>query len=184
MTGQRRKPALDPEDERLWRYATRNVQPLGPGHQKERAESLTPARPALKPSRVNLSLPPQPLPPPPNPRTEPLEGPANRQWARRMGRGDMAIDARLDLHGLTQAAAHTRLMRFLAQAAARDQRVLLVITGKGKSGEGERGILRRALPMWLRDSAVSNRILSVSAAHPRHGGAGAFYVILRRQRDG
>jgi len=119
-----------------------------------------------------------------------MEGPANRQWARRLARGDLAIDARLDLHGLTQASAHARLERFLAHAQARNFRVLLVITGKGgdggrTSGNGgsERGVLRRAVPRWLRESAMSAQILSISAAHPRHGGSGAYYVILRRRRD-
>jgi DNA-nicking Smr family endonuclease len=103
-----------------------------------------------------------------------------------MRRGDVAIDARLDLHGLTQAEAHSRLLRFVSMAVAQQLRVLLVITGKGSrsdSGGRETGVLRRNLPHWLKQSGMSANILAITPAHPRHGGGGAYYVALRRARD-
>ena len=108
-----------------------------------------------------------------------------------MRRGDVAIDARLDLHGLTQAEAHSRLLRFVSIAVAQKLRVLLVITGKGsRSGRDggrennrETGVLRRNLPHWLKQSGMSANILAITPAHPRHGGSGAYYVALRRARD-
>lgn len=181
MTGKRRKARLSAEDEQIWRYAMRNVKPLHGGPKTGSGGTAQP-RPPLKPARPAFAVPNQPAAPPV--RHEPLNGPANRQWARRMGRGDMAIDARIDLHGLSQAAAHARLMRFLAHAQARDLRVLLVITGKGGQGkaDGERGVLRRVMPQWIRESAAGSHVLSISSAHPRHGGTGAYYVVLRRRR--
>ena len=94
-------------------------------------------------------------------------------------RGDMPIDGRLDLHGLTQARAHRALDHFIDQAVGRSARTLLVITGKGVGGDG---VLRQMMPRWLADGAHTTRVLRVEPAHAKHGGSGAWYVYLRRRR--
>jgi DNA-nicking Smr family endonuclease len=99
----------------------------------------------------------------------------------------MAIDGRLDLHGLTQAEAHDRLSGFVKAAQARGKRVLLVITGKGYKAPnsqhgGESGVLRRAVPRWLNAPDLRPLVLAIHAAQPRHGGEGALYVLLKRNR--
>jgi DNA-nicking Smr family endonuclease len=93
----------------------------------------------------------------------------------------MDIDRRLDLHGMTQDAAHAALDRAIASAWRDGLRMLLVITGKGSAKDGG-GVLRRNLPRWLSVGANAPRVLRIEPARPQHGGNGAFYVLLRRQR--
>jgi DNA-nicking Smr family endonuclease len=95
-------------------------------------------------------------------------------------RGKQAIDARLDLHGLTQSEAHGALLRFLHNAQARDARLVLVITGKGRGGEP--GVLRRQVPQWLGLPELRSLVVGFEDAGARHGGEGALYVRLRRAR--
>lgn len=108
---------------------------------------------------------------------------------RRLVNGAVAIDDRLDLHGMTQDAAHSALRHFLFGARARGARIVLVITGKGKTrGPGtdphDRGVLRRAVPHWLADPTLRELVIGFEEAHLAHGGAGAIYVRLRRLRTG
>ena len=106
---------------------------------------------------------------------------------RRMKRGKMEVEGRIDLHGLTLSAAHPRLMSFVFSAHASGKRLVLVITGKGRDRDDggpipeRRGILRHQVPHWLNDGALRPIILQVTTAHQRHGGSGAFYVYLRRK---
>jgi DNA-nicking Smr family endonuclease len=99
---------------------------------------------------------------------------------RGVARGKQAIDARLDLHGLTQSEAHSALLRFLRNAQALDARLLLVITGKGRGGEP--GVLRRQVPQWLSLPEFRTFVVGFEDAHITHGGEGALYVRLRRSR--
>ncbi len=114
----------------------------------------------------------------------PSLAPIDDRTKRRLVRGSMVIDDRLDLHGLTQDAAHATLRHFLVGARARGARIVLVITGKGKTGlAGEvhdRGVLRRAVPHWLADPNLRGIVVGFEEAHLAHGGAGAIYVRLRR----
>ena len=105
----------------------------------------------------------------------------DRRTAERLRRGQLAIDARLDLHGHTQEEAHRALIAFVEMAWQRRARCVLVITGKGRSAEGA-GVLRAAVPRWLNAEAVRARILAFAPAQAKDGGAGALYVLLRRQR--
>jgi DNA-nicking Smr family endonuclease len=104
---------------------------------------------------------------------------------RGVARGKQPIDARLDLHGLTQHEAHGALLRFLATASARGARLVLVITGKGKRGDGderERGVLRRQVPQWLGLPEFRDFVVGFEDAAIAHGGEGALYVRVRRNR--
>lgn len=107
---------------------------------------------------------------------------------RRMRRGSLAPEAKIDLHGMTRAAAHAALAAFIGDAAARGLRLVLVVTGKGRRAAGggpipeEAGALRREVPIWLRAPHLAGHVLQVDIAHRRHGGSGAYYVYLRRRR--
>lgn len=106
----------------------------------------------------------------------------------RMSRGKLQPESRLDLHGMTLAEAHRELVRFVTTAHAKGQRLVLVITGKGKRGDDggtvpqRMGILKHQVPHWLTMSPLAQLILQVADAHLKHGGGGALYVYLRRLR--
>ncbi len=104
--------------------------------------------------------------------------------ARALARGKRAPEAALDLHGMTLVAAERAVSRFLATAAAEGRRVVLIVTGKGLRLEGGRmfgGRIRAEFPGWLERADNRALIAGVRTAHPRHGGSGAFYVLLRRR---
>lgn len=110
----------------------------------------------------------------------------DRRTSERLRKGSREPDARIDLHGMTAERAHMACLRFVAAGLARQDRVLLVVTGKGKRDEyghlTARGILRQSLPGWLRASPLGPSIIGIFQAHARHGGTGAFYVYLKRPR--
>jgi DNA-nicking Smr family endonuclease len=110
----------------------------------------------------------------------------DRRQKQRLARGTEAIDGRIDLHGKTQSEAHASLLGFLRRAQTEGARFVLVITGKGRTSgpgpSGERGILRRQVPLWLRLPEFRLLVLAVEDAHAAHGGEGALYVRLRRAR--
>lgn len=101
---------------------------------------------------------------------------------KKMQRGKLAPDARIDLHGMTAANAHSVLTSFILNAHGRGDRLILVITGKGRKADGQRGVLRQSVPRWLSLAPLSQIVLQVTPANQRHGGEGAYYVYLKRQR--
>jgi DNA-nicking Smr family endonuclease len=108
----------------------------------------------------------------------------DRDVDRALSKGRRAIEAKLDLHGMTLAAAERAVTRFIAEASEQNRRVVLIVTGKGLRLEGGRvfgGRIRAEFPGWLERSENRARIAGVRTAHPRHGGSGAFYVLLRRR---
>ncbi len=108
----------------------------------------------------------------------------DRDVDRALSKGKRAIEAKLDLHGMTLAAAERAVARFIAEASERNHRVVLIVTGKGVRLEGGRvfgGRIRAEFPGWLERAENRARVAGVRAAHPRHGGSGAFYVLLRRR---
>lgn len=115
----------------------------------------------------------------------------DKRLKQRFQRGELPIEARIDLHGLTLANAERALSKFLRDGVAQQKRCLLVITGKGSvRGEDEigilqkgRGVLRAWLPDYLKRGPWRDQILGVTPARQEMGGAGAFYVLLRRQRE-
>jgi DNA-nicking Smr family endonuclease len=117
-----------------------------------------------------------------------------RRKARRIASGTIEIEARLDLHGLTQSDAHARLIGFLKSASARGLRTVLVITGKGGGRQPsardaawweseEVGILRRSVPRWLAEPPLRGLVIGSQLAAPHHGGEGALYILLRRRPE-
>ena len=131
---------------------------------------------------------PQPKRPPgrPAPPSPPLLAPIERRLKRELARGRGAIDAALDLHGLTQPEAHQALRGFLRHSQARGARLVIVVTGKGGPLDEPggwphgRGVLRRLTPHWLREPDLRSVVLGFEEAGRAHGGSGALYVRLRR----
>lgn len=106
----------------------------------------------------------------------------DRRTAERLRKGARTPDSRIDLHGMSAERAHMACLRFLADASRRGDRVVLVITGKGRRDGSGRGVLRESLPGWLRASPLGHSVVGIYQAHRRHGGEGAFYVYLKRHR--
>ena len=102
----------------------------------------------------------------------------DRSNARRLRQGRMDIDDIIDLHGMTQAEAQTRLRSFIQRAAFSGNRTVLIITGKGRAGQG---ILRARVPEWLKEPPLSQLVIAISDAQPGDGGTGALYVRLKRK---
>ena len=100
----------------------------------------------------------------------------------RLRRGQVNIEARLDLHGMNRTTAHAALCRFLEQAYTAGTKIVLVVTGKGLRQGGEIGVLRRAVPTWLNEESIRPWVHAFDHAAPRDGGEGALYIVMRRMR--
>jgi DNA-nicking Smr family endonuclease len=180
----RRPPKADhadhAEDVELWRRVARDIAPL-PGRTLHPDRGRL-ARNAARTAAVQSAAPAAPTKPPAKstpPAPPPLDNFAgvDRATAERLKRGRRAIEARLDLHGMTQAEAHRALSGFVAGSRTGGRRCVLVITGHGRiSG----GVLKSAVPRWLHEPEMRRHVLAIAPARPQHGGAGALYVLLRR----
>ena len=168
---------LSPDDAELWRRVARDIAPL-PGRSLPE-DRLRPARNAPDTGAVQPSAPikpsgaPAPAPPPPLDRFAGVD----RATAERLRRGQRDIEARLDLHGMTQAEAHRALHGFVSGSRAAGRRCVLVITGHGRSSGG---ILKSAVPRWLHEPDLRRDVLAIAPARPQHGGSGALYLLLRK----
>ncbi len=213
-------PAADSPDEgddgeRLWKRIAggvtplkdtrhkRHVPPAGPADIGDRAQR--PAKPAASDAgRKPAGVMPPPLPPrraaaPPGPPPlvpGQLTG-LDRRSGEKLRKGQMAVEAKLDLHGMTQEGAHASVVRFVESQHAAGARCVLIVTGKGGRGSdpfqrraapgrftfsGGRGILKEALPLWLNEPRLRPHIVAVQPASRAHGGEGAVYVLLKRKR--
>jgi DNA-nicking Smr family endonuclease len=173
-------------DSELWERVTRSAKPLGRGRAASHADR--PKKESQRETAKGEALAPKPAPkalakPAPTARGEVL----NRQTARALERGRLAVEARLDLHGMRQREAHAALRRFLKSAQGKGRRHVLVITGRGVEPDArrsfyeadERGVLRQAVPHWLEQPDLAPLVVSYSEAPRRLGGEGALYVRLR-----
>jgi DNA-nicking Smr family endonuclease len=180
----RRKRNLSEEERALWESVAKQIKPL---RKKPRAAKAEGAPAAEAPVAAKAAVPPKPLPSvkiprmatPPAPPLVPL----GRRERAQLSRGRKEIDARLDLHGMTQTRAHRALSGFLLRAHREGLTFVLVITGKGKMGaESERGVLRRQVPQWLSLPEFRSLVVGFEEAHIGHGGEGALYVRIRRSK--
>jgi DNA-nicking Smr family endonuclease len=178
--GKPRRRKLSDEERTLWSRITRSVAPLR-RKAVEPAEAASTTRKTTAAPTVRAHAPVRTPAPPtkPAPSVEPLD----RKLKRRLARGTVEIDARLDLHGKTQSQAHAALLRFLHRAQGDGARFVLVITGKGTRDDGERGVLKRQVPLWLRLPEFRGYVAGLEDAHIGHGGEGALYVKIRRERS-
>ncbi len=156
------------------------------------AAPAAPDSPSPPPPRTDTpSAPPAPPAPPHHRPAPPLTPGAvaglDRRTADRLRRGQLPIEARLDLHGMTQHQAHTALRQFIVSSSLAGRRCVLVITGKGsrspRTAHEARSVLRHRVPQWLNDD-FRTQVVAVTHARPQDGGEGALYVLLRRQRGG
>ena len=182
-----RKRSLSDDERALWETVTRAVAPLRrrkAAKAKETVEVIEVAAAlAAKPARnAARSLPAAPIQRPGPPPLAPL----GRRMRQKLARGSQDIDARIDLHGMTQADAHVALAHFLRRAQHNGARVVLVITGKGArpgaDPHAERGVLKRQVPLWLEGAELRSLVIGFESATIGHGGAGALYVRVRRGR--
>ena len=178
-----RKRHLSEEERALWESVARQVKPL---RKKPRAAKSVAAHasdaPAPKPVASPRPVPSVHAPKPSKPTAPPL-APLGRRERSQLSRGRKQIDARLDLHGMTQTRAHRALFGFLQRAHGEGLTFVLVITGKGKMGvESERGVLRRQVPQWLGLPEFRLLVVGFEEAYIGHGGEGALYVRIRRAR--
>ena len=176
----RRKRPLSEEERALWESVAKQVKPLRKHRaakaQASQAETQAVAKPAVPPKPIPARAVPAPKSPPPL-------APLGRRERSKLSRGKQDIDARLDLHGMTQTRAHRVLFSFLQRAHSDGCTFVLVITGKGKAGsDGERGVLRRQVPHWLSLPEFRALVVGFEEAHIGHGGEGALYVRVRRSR--
>ncbi|MBU3992044.1 MAG: Smr/MutS family protein [Alphaproteobacteria bacterium] len=185
---------LSPDEAELWARVAATVKPL---HRKPvtAAPSSVPARPVVPapPPRQPKPLRPAPPPPPVVPVRPAENRPLDRHgldasWERKLAKAAVSPDFTLDLHGHTLDAAHARLDHGLAQAISHGARLVLLVTGRPRPSDdhasrGERrGVIRAKLLDWLAAGPHASRIAAVRQAHPRHGGAGAVYIVLKRPR--
>jgi DNA-nicking Smr family endonuclease len=181
----RRKRDLSEEEHALWQSVARLTKPLRKKHRAAKPETAAPekeVRVAATPAALPKSLPPASLPRATKPAAPPL-APLGRRERSQLSRGRKEIEARLDLHGMTQTRAHNALSGFLQRAQGDGLTFVLVITGKGKMGvESERGVLRRLVPLWLNQPEFRALVVGFEEAHIGHGGEGALYVRIRRSK--
>jgi DNA-nicking Smr family endonuclease len=189
-TPPRRKRSLSEEERALWESVARHARPLAKRHRAAKPHTVSPeteAPMAAKPHVSLKSLPstkiprvPKPIVPPAAPPLAPL----GRRERSQLSRGRKEIEARLDLHGMTQTHAHRALSGFLQRAHSDGLTFVLIITGKGRTigAESERGVLRRQVPLWLNLPEFRSLVVGFEEAHIGHGGGGALYVRIRRSR--
>jgi DNA-nicking Smr family endonuclease len=193
-----RRP-LTEDEERLWAAVARSIRPL---RAKQTVKSTSKPS-AAPPAKAAASKPQSAKPNATKPNATSLSvvkhvehaahpvahkakppSPANtlaRRERQQLARGKAELGGRIDLHGMTQAEAHDALLRFLRRAQAEGAKFVLVITGKGGPG-GDRGVLRRQVPLWLALPDMRTCVLGFDVAHVGHGGEGALYVRLRKAR--
>jgi DNA-nicking Smr family endonuclease len=176
-----RHRSLSDEERVLWEGVAKQVKPL-----RKKARPAKPLHPAPEAPSDLRSAPARPIVSAPvaKPKPAPQLAPLGRREKSKLSRGRSEIDARIDLHGMTQLRAHRALLSFLQRAHADGATFVLVITGKGKIGgsEEERGVLRRQVPNWLSLPEFRTLVVGFEEAHIGHGGEGALYVRIRRAR--
>lgn len=194
----RRRRHLSAEDEALWHAVTKTIMPIVRRTVPDPAKAKDGLPAPAGPARDKSDVPAAPAKAPPSaPRKmaaapEPSQ-PFEPKRAKRLRRGHLDIEARLDLHGMRQAEAHRALRAFLLSAQARGLRHVKVITGKGRSsdpddrpfdlhGPDRPGVLKRLVPNWLGEADLAAVVVSFTGAGKQHGGEGAIYVHLRRSR--
>jgi DNA-nicking Smr family endonuclease len=183
----RRKRSLSEEERALWESVAKQTKPLRKRQRAAKPPALPDAETSAAPKPAAPSRPPQsvkmPLAPKPEVPAAPPLAPLGRRERSQLSRGRKEIDARLDLHGMTQTRAHRALSVFLQRAQGDGLTFVLVITGKGKMGaESERGVLRRQVPQWLSLPEFRSLVVGFEEAHIGHGGEGALYVRIRRSK--
>jgi len=170
------------EDTEIWERVKKTTKPLHTNHTPHEFQNAMATVEAAKPIQIK-----------PNPRVlrpyrsepeitvslAPKPNLLDQSTTRKISKGKIEIDSKIDLHGLTQAEAYSRLYRFIEMAYATGRRTILVITGKGVKGEG---ILKAMVPRWLSEPSFRLMVSAYNEAHVYHGGSGALYVRVRKKK--
>lgn len=201
-TGKGGRKQLDGDDHDVWSHTAQSIEPLRKpkGRHHPAADRMAEVVPRMLTKAANEPVKPKHAakPPPaqvvvPKASTPPIAD-FDRKKARKIRSGQVEIEARIDLHGMRQDEAHAALIRFLHRCQSKEQRWVLVITGKGKIADRdpdapfdmtvqrERGVLKRNVPRWLDEPEVRPLIVSYTTAAIQHGGEGALYIHLRKSR--
>jgi len=167
---------LRPDEQALWDRVARSVRPLV----RDRPSPAAPVVPTV-PTQQQRPSASRAVPQTSVPARAP-GGTLDGSWDRALRRGGVVPEMVIDLHGHTLAAAHAALDHGLERAIAEGARVILLVTGRAPREGGRRGIIHASFRDWLAGSRHARRIAAVRPAHPRHGGTGAFYLVLRRSR--
>jgi DNA-nicking Smr family endonuclease len=182
---------LGPDEAALWARVMANVRPIEPGRVPAAvAPAAIPTPPPKHAKAAKMAsggVPPTPTPKPPARQRTAVGVTLDGGWDRKLSRGVVEPDCTIDLHGHTLDTAYRLLDGALAQAIAAGDRVILLVTGRpprtGSERPHARGAIRAAVGDWLAGSRHSGAIAAVRGAHPRHGGAGALYIVLRRSKS-
>lgn len=179
----------------MWEKLAATVEPIRPPSAMilAKAAAATPASAKSRPAPPVFRKPPRTVRAPalPSPaasaRGRNPAGNLDARWDKQLKSGEIAPDLSLDLHDHGLDAAYTRLMRGMEQAGSMGARVVLVVTGKARPVDPadraeRRGAIRAKILDWLAASEHGDHIAAIRKAHRRHGGDGALYVVLRRQR--
>jgi DNA-nicking Smr family endonuclease len=187
----KRRPISD-EERALWQSVAKTATPLRRRRKSEPAPAASaPEKPAPKAARkakpaAKIAPPPTPSPTKHHELSHGLSVGIDKRQAERFRGGRLPIEGRIDLHGRTQQQAHDDLRGFLADAHAAGKRCVLVITGKGITTGGmtssKSGVLKENVPRWLNEPGLRRHVLAFDYAERQHGGEGALYVLLKRQR--
>jgi DNA-nicking Smr family endonuclease len=190
MSAGKRSRSLSADERALWDGVTRAIAPL---KRRKAAEPRGDAPPADHKPKTGAPAVPTPAAPPRLGAAPPPLARLGRRMKQKVARGTEPIDARIDLHGMTQREAHAALIRFLTAMQRQGARLALVITGKGRQDDrreradsrtsGERGVLNRQVPLWLESAELRPLVVGFETASIAHGGAGALYVRIRRARE-
>jgi DNA-nicking Smr family endonuclease len=190
---------LSPDEAELWAKVAATVTPIpgrkipsswGEGVRPKAGGEAQAARPKSAKSRPQaIVVPPQNATTPKPPLVSRLDQHGlDSSWERKLAKAAIQPDFTLDLHGHTLDTAHARLEMGLTQALAQGARLVLLVTGRPRPSDDHagrsdrRGAIRAKMLDWLAAGPHASKIAAVRPAHPRHGGAGAVYIVLRRPR--
>lgn len=178
------KRILRPDEEILWTRVKRTIKP-DLKEEENFADLLNqrsqpqPSLPKSKPIIPRIISAPSYSPPINKPKIGLSASPIDDPTAKKLVKGAVSIDGRIDLHGMTQIQAHRALYNYVQDCHFGSKKIVLVITGKGNFGEG---ILRQEVPKWLREPAFTNYVSGFRTSHVTHGGSGALYVRIRKRK--
>ena len=170
------------EGKELWEYATKDVNPLNETNKRLSQKRIT--------IETSANLPAQNAPTytKSNKASIPKSNETDKRTAQKLKRGQIQIDARLDLHGMSKSKAYATLKSFIPSSRQKGHKCILIITGKGKPRHGNiplinqvPGILKTSTPLWLQEPEFQQHVLKFETAKPKHGGEGALYVLLRKK---
>ncbi|MEP2531677.1 Smr/MutS family protein [Shimia sp.] len=189
---------LTDDEVALWRKVTDSAHRMHPERSKQQQLPRPKPKPVKTPqvripefqvgARAATRLPSNEYVPPMSERLAKQPVQMDKKAFTRLKRGKLVPEGKIDLHGMTIDQAHPALTGFLMRAHSEGKRLVLVITGKGKSGRDEgpiptrRGVLKHQVPQWLALPPLRSVVLQVAEAHLKHGGGGAYYVYLSRRR--